>query len=69
MGDQDAGVQATAFVAPLLPGKTKADRQALASCGSGERQADYEASRRQHGITQGVGLDPEHPRAATSPSC
>lgn len=44
--------QSIAFAAPLLPGKTEADRAALASVQSGERKADHEASRRRHGITR-----------------
>jgi hypothetical protein len=43
---------AIAFAAPLLPGKTDADREALASCGSGDRRADHEASRKRAGITR-----------------
>ena len=41
-----------AFAAPLLPGKTDADREALASCASGDRRADHEASRERAGITR-----------------
>jgi hypothetical protein len=41
-----------AFAAPLLPGKTDADREALASFGSGDRRADHEASRKRAGITR-----------------
>jgi hypothetical protein len=41
-----------AFAAPLLPGKTDADREALASCASGDRRADHEASRKRAGITR-----------------
>jgi hypothetical protein len=44
--------QAIAFAAPLLPGKTQEDRDALASCGSGERSADHAASRKRAGITR-----------------
>jgi hypothetical protein len=44
--------QALAFAAPLLPGKTDADRDALRSCGEGERKADHEASRQRAGITR-----------------
>jgi hypothetical protein len=43
-------MQSIAFAAPLLPGKTEADREALASVASGERRADHEASRRRAGI-------------------
>lgn len=43
-------MQATAFVLPLLPGKTEADRSAMLSCWRGERKADFEASRKRHGI-------------------
>ena len=41
-----------AFAAPLLPGKTDVDRAALASCASGDRRADHEASRKRAGITR-----------------
>ncbi len=44
--------QSIAFAAPLLPGKTDADRDALASAQSGEHKADHEASRRRAGITR-----------------
>jgi len=43
-------VQAMAFAAPLLPGKTEADIAAMASVREGERRADYEASRKRAGI-------------------
>ena len=43
--------QAIAFAAPFLPGKTDADREVMASF-SGDRQADFEASRRRAGITR-----------------
>jgi hypothetical protein len=45
-------MQAIAFAAPLLPGKTQADRDALASVAHGDRRADHEASRRRAGITR-----------------
>ena len=41
-----------AFAAPLLPGKTEADREALASCAHGDRQAEHKASRERAGITR-----------------
>jgi hypothetical protein len=41
-----------AFAAPLLPGKTEADREALASCANGDRRADHRASRERAGITR-----------------
>jgi hypothetical protein len=44
--------QAIAFAAPLLPGKTETDREALLSFSQGERKADYEASRERAGITR-----------------
>jgi len=44
--------QAIAFAAPLLPGKTDADREALAAAQSGAGKADHEASRRRAGITR-----------------
>jgi hypothetical protein len=45
-------VQAVAFAAPMLPGKTQEDRDALASCANGERSTDHAASRKRHGITR-----------------
>jgi hypothetical protein len=36
----------------MLPGKTDADRAALASCGQGERKEAYEDARRRAGITR-----------------
>jgi hypothetical protein len=44
--------QAVAFAAPLLPGKTEEDREALLSFSQGDRKADYEASRQRAGITR-----------------
>ncbi len=44
--------QAIAFAAPLLPGKTQDDRDALASCWNGDRKADHDAARRRFGITR-----------------
>jgi hypothetical protein len=43
-------VQTIAFAAPILPGKTQTDREAIASCAGGDRQAEYQASRRRAGI-------------------
>jgi hypothetical protein len=45
-------MQAISFAAPLLPGKTDADREALASCAQGDRRAEHEASRKRAGITR-----------------
>lgn len=45
-------MRSIAFAAPLLPGKTEADLEALASVSSGARRADHEASRRRAGITR-----------------
>jgi hypothetical protein len=45
-------MQTIGFVAPLLPGKTEADRAAMISCWRGDRQEAYERSRRQLGITR-----------------
>jgi hypothetical protein len=45
-------LQTIAFAAPLLAGKTDADRDALAACGSGDRSADHRASRERAGITR-----------------
>jgi hypothetical protein len=44
--------QPVAFAAPLLPGKTDADREALAAAHSGARAADHRESRRRAGITR-----------------
>lgn len=45
-------MQTIAFAAPMLPGKTEADREALASCGSGDRRAEHQASRKRAGIAR-----------------
>ena len=45
-------MQTIAFAAPMLPGKTETDREAMASCTNGERKAEHEASRRRAGITR-----------------
>ncbi len=44
-------MQCIAFAAPMLPGKTQIDREAMASV-QGERKAAYESSRERHGITR-----------------
>jgi hypothetical protein len=44
-------MQCIAFAAPVLPGKTGADRAAMASV-QGERKAAFESSRERHGITR-----------------
>jgi hypothetical protein len=44
--------QTVCFAAPLLPGKTSADREEMLSCWTGERRDEHTASRRQHGITR-----------------
>ena len=43
-------MQTLAFAAPFLPGKTDTDREVLASLESGERRADFQASRERAGI-------------------
>ena len=43
-------MQTIAFAAPILPGKTQADREVVASCAHGDRQAEHQASRRRAGI-------------------
>ena len=43
---------AIAFAASLLPGKTGADRDAMASCAHGDRKAAYEDARRRAGVTR-----------------
>ena len=45
-------MSAIGFVAPLLSGKTEADRAAMTSCWRGERREAYQASRRRLGITR-----------------
>jgi hypothetical protein len=45
-------MQTIGFVAPLLPGKTEADRAAMISCWKGERRQAYETARRNLGITR-----------------
>ena len=45
-------MQSIAFAAPLLPGKTEADRGAFAAVASGERRADHADSRARAGITR-----------------
>jgi hypothetical protein len=45
-------MQTIGFIAPLLPGKTEADRSAMISCWRGERQNAYEVSRRRLGINR-----------------
>jgi hypothetical protein len=45
-------MQSIAFAAPMLPGKNEVDREAMRSVTSGERKADYEASRKRHGINR-----------------
>jgi hypothetical protein len=45
-------MEAIAFVAPLLPGKTETDRAAMISCWRGERRDAYQASRRRLGISR-----------------
>ena len=42
---------AVAFAIPLLPGKTEQDKAAMRSCWHGDRRPDYEASRKNLGIT------------------
>src|SRR5665213_4072497 len=45
-------MQSLAFAAPLLPGKTEIDREAMRSCAEGERKEAYHASRERRGITR-----------------
>ena len=45
-------MQSVAFATPILPGKTEADRAAMASVANGERQAEHKASRTRHGISK-----------------
>ena len=43
-------MQTIAFASPILPGKTQTDRDAMESCAHGDRQAQFQASRRRAGI-------------------
>jgi hypothetical protein len=52
MTSSPTATQTLAFAVPILPGKTDADRAAMESCRSGERQADHAASRVRAGITR-----------------
>jgi hypothetical protein len=52
MTSSSTATQTLAFAVPILPGKTDADRAAMESCRSGERQADHAASRARAGITR-----------------
>ena len=45
-------MEAIGFVIPILPGKTAADRAAMAACGSGEHKAAFDDARRRAGITR-----------------
>ena len=52
MTSSTTATQTLAFAVPILPDKTDADRAAMESCRSGERQADHAASRARAGITR-----------------
>jgi hypothetical protein len=52
MATTPAAPQTLAFAVPILPGKTDADRAALASCRDGQRKADHAASRGRAGVTR-----------------
>ncbi|MBV9422960.1 MAG: hypothetical protein JOZ98_08625 [Solirubrobacterales bacterium] len=45
-------MQSVAFAAPILPGRTDDDREAMRSCSHGERKVAFESSRARHGITR-----------------
>ena len=45
-------MQTIAFAAPILPGKTQSDRDAMESVVHGDRHADFQASRKRAGITR-----------------
>jgi hypothetical protein len=49
---EDTAMQTVAFAAPMLPGKTEADREALASCAHGDRRVEHQASRKRAGIAR-----------------
>jgi hypothetical protein len=48
----DLATQRVCFTAPLLPGTTPLDREAMQSCWTGELNPDYVASRRRHGVVR-----------------
>src|SRR3954451_17240724 len=52
MTSSAAATQTLAFAVPIRPGKTGADRIAMESCRSGERQAAHGASRERAGISR-----------------
>ncbi len=45
-------MQRLAFVIPILPGKTAADREAMESCERGDRREAFRASRERLGIAR-----------------
>jgi hypothetical protein len=49
---KDLSMPTIGFVAPLLPGMTAADRDAMTSCWTGERSAAHQDARRRAGITR-----------------
>ena len=51
MGEDDV-MPSIGFIAPLLPGKTEADRAAVISCWRGDRRDAYQASRRRLSIAR-----------------
>src|SRR3954454_24374223 len=52
MTSSPAAPQTLAFTVPIRAGKTDTDRDAMASCRSGERQAAHDASRERAGLTR-----------------
>lgn len=53
-------VQSVAFALPLLPGRTDADRAALASCWTGARRELFEDARRRAGVVrEAVWIQPD----------
>jgi len=46
--DPRTRTQTVSFMAPLLPGKATADREAMNSCWTGDRRNEHANSRRRH---------------------
>lgn len=52
-------MQSIAFAAPILPGRTEDDREAMRSCSHGARKSEHQSSRERHGIRrEAVWLQP-----------
>lgn len=52
-------MQSIAFAAPILPGRTEDDREAMRSCSHGARKSEHQSSRERDGIRrEAVWLQP-----------